>query len=359
MTAADTGPILVWGAGAVGGTIGAHLARAGHPVVLVDVVAEHVAAIHDRGLAIEGPIAEFTQRAPAFTPDQLRGRYRRSILCVKAQHTAEAAAALRPFLADDGYVVSAQNGLNERVIADVVGRERTIGAFVNFGADYLGPGRILHGGRGAVVLGELDGRMTPRLTALHETLRDFERGAVATDNIWGYLWGKLAYGALLFATALTHDSIADALALPQYAALYRALGAEILRVAAAERVRPEGFNGFHPDAFAPGADPAAAQASIDEMVAHNRRSAKSHSGIWRDLAVRKRRTEVDAQLAIIAGIAAPHGLTTPLVDRLVGLIHEIEDGTRAMERANLDALAEASPRPGPLADELTLRRDPP
>jgi 2-dehydropantoate 2-reductase len=333
--------LLIWGAGAIGGTLGAYLARAGQPVVLVDIVAEHVAAVRERGLAIEGPIDAFTQRADAVTPDELRGRYRRAVLCVKAQDTAVAAAALRPFLADDGYVVSAQNGLNERVIADVVGRERTIGAFVNFGADYLGPGRVLYGGRGAVVLGEIDGRMTPRLAALHRTLRDFEPAAVTTDNIWGYLWGKLAYGALLFATALTHDSIADALALPQYFAVYRALSGEVLRVAAAESVRPEGFNGFDPVAFEAGADAAAAQRSIDDMIAHNRRSAKSHSGIWRDLAVRKRRTEVDAQMAIVAEIAATHGLTTPLVDRVVRLIHEIEDGQRPMDRGNLDALAAA------------------
>jgi 2-dehydropantoate 2-reductase len=344
MTAGDdAGPILIWGAGAVGGTIGACLARAGHPVVLVDVVAEHVAAIAERGLTLEGPLGGFTQRLPAATPDQLDGTYRRSLLCVKAQHTAAAAAAMRPFLADDGYVVSAQNGLNERVIAEIIGPARTIGAFVNFGADYLGPGRVVYGGRGAVVVGELDGRSTPRLAALHRTLRDFEPAAVATDNIWGYLWGKLAYGALLFATALTNDSIADALALPRYFALYRALGAEVLGVAAAEQVRPEGFNGFDPAAFAEGADPAATRRSIDEMVAHNRRSAKSHSGIWRDLAVRKRRTEVDAQIAIVAEIAAAHHRTTPVLDRLVRLVHEIEDGSRPLDRANLDALAEAAP----------------
>ena len=343
MTAGEgSDAILIWGAGAIGGTIGAYLARAGHPVVLVDVVAEHVAAINERGLTIEGPIEEFTQRAPSFTPEQLQGRYRRTLLCVKAHHTPVAAAAMRPFLAEDGYVVSAQNGLNERVIAELVGRERTIGAFVNFGADYLGPGHVFHGGRGAVVLGEIDGRMTPRLAALHQTLLDFEPAAITTDNIWGYLWGKLAYGALLFATALTNDSIADALALPQYFALYRALGAEILRVAAAEDVRPEGFNGFDPAAFQPGADPAATQRSIDEMVAHNRRSAKSHSGIWRDLAVRKRKTEVDAQIAIVAEIAATHGLTTPLIELVVRLIHEIEEARRPIDRANLDTLAEAT-----------------
>jgi 2-dehydropantoate 2-reductase len=79
------------------------------------------------------------------------------------------------------------------------------------------------------------------------------------------------------------------------------------------------------------------------MVAHNRRSAKSHSGIWRDLAVRKRRTEVDAQIAVVAEIAGAHGRTAPVLDRLVRLVHEIEDGRRPLDRANLDALAEAVP----------------
>ncbi|HEX8108810.1 MAG TPA: ketopantoate reductase C-terminal domain-containing protein, partial [Kofleriaceae bacterium] len=91
----------------------------------------------------------------------------------------------------------------------------------------------------------------------------------------------------------------------------------------------------------------ATRRSIDEMVAHNRRSAKSHSGIWRDLAVRKRKTEVDAQIAVVAEIAALHGRTTPVLERLVRLVHEIEDGQRPQGRANLDsllgALAEAAP----------------
>jgi 2-dehydropantoate 2-reductase len=338
-----SGPILIWGAGAIGGTIGAYLVRAGHDIVFVDIVPEHVAAINAGGLKIVGPVEEFTVKAPAFTPDRLAGRFERVFLCVKAQHTEAAATALRPFVTEDGYVVSAQNGLNELTIARVLGAERTIGAFVNFGADYLEPGQVIYAGRGAVVVGEIDGKMTPRLAALHTLMREFDRDAIATDNIWGYLWAKLGYGALLFGTALTNDSIADALALPHYVDLWRALGCEVMAVAAAERVTPLGFNGFDPAAFRPGADRAAVQRSIDAMVAHNRKSAKSHSGIWRDLAVRKRKTEVDAQIAIIGPIAAKHGLTTPITSRLVALIHEIEDGKRPLDRGNLDRLAEAIP----------------
>ncbi|MBL8837379.1 MAG: 2-dehydropantoate 2-reductase [Alphaproteobacteria bacterium] len=336
-------PILIWGAGAIGGTVGAYLKRAGHDVAFVDVVPEHVAAIRGPGLKIVGPIAEFAVSAPAFLPAEVTGRFERIFLCVKAHHTADAARALLPRLAEDGYVLSLQNGLNELTIAEIVGARRTIGAFVNFGADYLEPGVITYGGRGACVLGEIDGTITPRLTALHTLMRDFDRDAIVTDNIWGYLWGKLGYGALLFVTALTNDSIADALAMPEHGRLYHALGCEVMAVAAAEKVRCEGFNGFDPGAFVPGADPARLKASMDTMVAHNRKSTKTHSGIWRDLAVRKRKTEIDAQIAIIGTVARRHAIATPIIDRLVELIHEIEDGKRPLDRANLAALARAMP----------------
>src|SRR5271157_994467 len=102
-------PILIWGAGAIGGTIGAYLARAGHDIVFVDVVPDHVTAINEKGLTMEGPVETFTAKAPAFTPDKLAGRFDLILLCVKAQHTEGAAKALLPHLTEAGLVVSAQN----------------------------------------------------------------------------------------------------------------------------------------------------------------------------------------------------------------------------------------------------------
>jgi 2-dehydropantoate 2-reductase len=80
------------------------------------------------------------------------------------------------------------------------------------------------------------------------------------------------------------------------------------------------------------------------LVAHNRRSAKSHSGIWRDLAVRKRHTEVDAQLGIVVALGSEAGVPAPLTARLVALIHEIERGERQQSLETLNALANAEPR---------------
>ena len=335
-----TQPILIWGAGAIGGTLGAAFLRAGHKVVFVDNVPEHVAAINARGLRIAGPIFEDTVHAPAFLPSDLIGQFDRIYLCVKALHTESAVRALAPHLAADGVVVSAQNGLNEITIAHEIGAERTIGCFVNFGADYLEPGVVHYSGRGAAVIGELDGAMTDRIRSLHRLMQDFDPKAVLTLNIWGYLWGKMIYGALLFGTALTNDSIADVLENPAPRNILIRLGQEVGSVAAAQKVRTEAFDGFDPAAFAPDAPQSAVDKSFADMVAHNRRSTKSHSGIWRDLAIRKRKTEVVAQLGPIVALGQEQSVPTPLTRRLIEMIEAIEAGTRPLSMKNLAEMTE-------------------
>jgi 2-dehydropantoate 2-reductase len=329
---------LVWGAGAIGGTVGAYLVRAGHQIIFVDRDADHVAAMNATGLMIDGPIESFRVPAKAFSPEAVEGDFGRIFLCVKAHHTRTAAGELLSHLAPDGYVVSLQNGLNELEIADTVGRARTIGAFVNFGADYLSPGLVHFGGRGAVVVGELDGAITPRLEALHRDLCAFEPQAIVTPNILGYLWGKLGYGALLFATALTNASICEALGAAEAQPFYQKLAAEAVAVAVSQGVEPLGFNGYDPAAFAPGAVLEATEASFAAMVAHNAKSAKTHSGIWRDLAVRKRKTEVDAQLGPVVRFGAAALVPTPATAALIAMIHEIEDGKRRLAWENISEI---------------------
>ena len=335
----------VIGAGAIGGTVGAHLARAGHDVLLVDSVEAHVQAIERSGLAIEGA-RTFTVRTPAVTPgglaDALNGRPPEAVLLsVKAMHTAAALEPMVPLLGPDSFVVSMQNGLNEKVIAGRIGPDRTMGAFVNFGADYLAPGRILYGGEGPLYLGELGGRISPRLQTLGTVLQEaFLPNTTITDNIWGYLWGKLGYASMLFATAVVDETMAEVLADPACRPLLANLAGEVVAVADAEGVRCEGFDGYDPNAmrFATPRDWRAIARSLDELAERNRHSLKVKSGIWRDLAVRRRRTEVDVQIGLVVEAAREHGLATPLNDRLVTMIHDLEEGRRAMSRANLDEL---------------------
>lgn len=331
--------ILIVGAGAIGGTIGAHLVRNGHAVTFVDRAADHVARMRAAGLEITGPLAQFKVSVNACLPEELDGQYRRVLLCVKAQDTEAATKAVAPYVAPDGFVVSVQNGLNEYVIARIVGPQRTIGCFVNFGADYLSPGLVQYSGHGAVVVGEITGAMTERIQAVHRLFLEFDERARLTDNIWGFLWSKEGYAALLFATALTNESIADCLALQRYRPLFIALAREVLNVAAAKDIRCEPFDGFQPDSFLSGKTDAEAASSLAALVEHNRKSVKSHSGIWRDLAVRKRRTEVDTQLGVAVSEGMACGIDMPLTKRLIELIHEIENGTRPQGIGALEALA--------------------
>ena len=325
-----TESILVWGGGAIGGTIAADWARAGIDVLLVDIESDHVTTCRSSGMEISGPLDEFVVRIPAVTPDEVLGRFSRVILAVKAQHTRAAIEMIRPHLTADGFVVSAQNGLNELTISEVVGKGATIGAFVNFGADWHGPGQVLFGNRGAVVVGEIDGTVGGRTEEMHQLLQVFEPDAVLTDNIWGYLWGKLAYGAMLFATAINNDSMADNFANPSRSELWVAIGREVMGLATKRGIQPVGVNGFNPMAYLPGASDLEAQASIEEMAEFNRGSAKTHSGIWRDLAVRKRKTEVTEQLGVLVKLANEVEYDVPLITTIIDLIHDIEDGVRDM-----------------------------
>lgn len=338
-------PIVIWGAGAIGGTLGAYWARAGVPVLLVDIVREHVEACRTAGLTVEGPVEEFRLVIPAVTPEELKGTFSRIVLAVKAQATEGALERLAGHLKPDGFVLSAQNGLNEIAIAERLGAARTMGCFVNFGADWLGPGRILFGNRAAVVVGEIDGKTRERTRDMHALLQKFEPNAVLTDNIWGYLWGKLAYGAMLFATALNNDSMSENFADPRRLLVFDQVAREVMRVAVARGVKPVGFNGFDPAAFAPGSSDAQARASVAALAEFNRHTAKTHSGIWRDLAVRKRRTEVDPQIGIIARLGREAGVDTPAIRKLVELIHDLEEGRRSLSFDTFKALLDTCTSP--------------
>jgi 2-dehydropantoate 2-reductase len=322
----------------MGGSIGAALVRGGVEVLFVDIAKDHVRAMNETGLRIKGPVDDFATPVRATDPGGVSGRFPLIFLCVKAHHTRDALTQLEPHLDGAGAVVSIQNGLCELEISEVVGAERTVGAFVNFGADYLEPGVIHRGNRGATVVGEINGVVTERARRVHALLRLFEPRAILTENIFGFLWGKLAYAAILFATALTDGSIADVLAENEHRPILIGLAREVVAVALAKGVTLEAFDGFDPDAFQPGGTMDLAEASLDKLVGFNRASAKTHSGIWRDLAVRRRPTEVDAQLGWVVRLGADAGVATPLTAAVIDQIHQIERGERSQNWGNLDEL---------------------
>jgi 2-dehydropantoate 2-reductase len=331
--------LAIVGAGAIGGVTGAYLIQAGHDVTFVDLVDEHVRAINERGLTVEGIRGEFTVPARAIHPRDLVGPLDAVIIAVKALHTEAATRQMLPYLAPGGYVVSLQNGLNEETIAAVVGTERTVGAHINWAADYLEPGRILHGGTGSFYVGELDGRITPRLHQLHDTFSAFTETHI-TDNIWGYLWSKHSLASITYFTAIADADVADILAGEAHRRTAIATVAESVETADRNGVRLQPFDGFEPDLMRPKtADEwARAVASIDEMLDSQWRQIKRRTGVWRDIAVRKRRTEVDFRVVDLARRGRAVGVDMTLNEKLADLVHEVEEGKRPQQWANLDEL---------------------
>jgi 2-dehydropantoate 2-reductase len=331
--------VTIIGSGAIGGVLGAYLTRAGEDVVFCDIATDHINKINGEGLTIEGPEEAFTVQGKAYTPQQLVEKNESLdliFLCVKAHHTEAALAPFLPLLTKNSQVVSLQNGLCERQISKMVGTERTIGCFVNFSADYLEPGRILYGGVASLYLGELDGEISDRVLQLKEKLQSWGPAQV-TDNIWGYLWGKLSYAGLLYATALVDETMAAVVRKKELRDTLMELCSEILETADKEGVSPLGFDDWDPSLVYPRNTRSEEKldAQLEKLADRMAANKKTKSGIWRDLAVRKRKTEVDAQLVPILEIAESRGVETPLLAALVESIKEIETGKRQMSWNNL------------------------
>lgn len=191
--------IWIAGAGGIGSVVGARLVGApAVEVVFVDSWIDHVAAMNDTGLVVDYPqgtvrvqvsAVHLSEVATVAEPDVV-------LLCVKSFQTSDTVTAIRPFLREEAFVVSLQNGLNEETIAELIGSTRTVGAIALFDGALVEPGHASQVRGNPLVIGELDGRVTPRLKQLAEVLKVSVPITLST-NIWGELWSKLIRNLVL------------------------------------------------------------------------------------------------------------------------------------------------------------------
>ena len=337
--------ITVIGSGAIGGVVGACLTRGGCDVMMLDVVPEHVKKMQEDGLVLVTPEGREVIPVRADTVDHFlktaKEKLECVLLCVKAQFTCSALQPFLPLMDKDSFVISVQNGLCEYEIAKLVGPERTLCGFVNIFADYLEPGIVNYGGKGALAIGEMDGTITPRLKSLEKELKGLDRLEIS-DNVFGYLWGKLGYADILTATALTNETMADVIDNTKYRVMLMDLASEVLEVAVRKHVRLIPFDDWDPaDAYP------RTNRNLDKMnrqldihVQRLRSYTKVHSGIWRDIAVRHRKTEMRAQLMPVVRMGGEFGLGLPLTRLNLDLLDEIQEGKRDFSMQNLDILLE-------------------
>jgi len=187
--------IAVFGAGGIGGYLGARLADAGHEVDLL-ARGSHLEALRTDGLRVESVTGDTAADLPATDDPADIGPVDAVLFCVKSHDTRSAAATLDPLLGDDTAVVSFQNGVeNERWLAEEVGERHVVGGVAYILSTIREPGVVEHtGGPARFVYGELDGERTDRIERLDAALRACDGvEAVLADDIEVELWRKFAF----------------------------------------------------------------------------------------------------------------------------------------------------------------------
>lgn len=336
--------ITVIGAGGIGGVVGGCLARAGLDVELIDIEKTHIDKIKKDGLKVLSTDGDWIAHPKAYTVEEFLAvndeKLDCVVLAVKAPATKSALTPFLPFFGGDTFLIPLQNGFISDVIAEMIGKERTLTAFVNIFADYMEPGMVNYGGRGALVIGELIGEITPRLEKIRKLWSKGIEQIRIDSNVRGYLWAKAGYSAILRATTLTNETIADVIDNRRYREMLMDLASEPLELAVKEGIRPEGFDEWDPKDAYPreNRDPEAMNRHLDEHVQRLRTYTKVHSGVWRDIAVRGRKIEVHAGSDELVEKGKKYGLTFPLYTLLYELLFQLEAGQIPFSTEHLEVL---------------------
>jgi 2-dehydropantoate 2-reductase len=336
--------IVMFGAGAVGGYVGAHLGRQGHDVTLVDFWHDHIEAIRARGLEVSGLTAEEHQVVPVRTMHLHevatlchRDPIDIAFVSVKSYDTDWITTLLRPYLAPDGFVVSLQNCINEERIAAIVGWSRTVGCIASqISVELFEPGRIRRqaakGSKDHVVfrVGEVHGRITGRVLELVEMLSSVD-GTKATSNLWGERWSKLCQNAMKngisAATGLTSKEIDRNEATRRFSIL---LGGEGVRIGQALGFALERIGKLEPDCLARAAagDSAAwreLEGQLLESAGSSARGEQQRPSMGQDI-LKGRRTEIEFINGFIVDKGAEIGIPAPANARLTDLVKAVERG---------------------------------
>ncbi|MGD8793898.1 MAG: ketopantoate reductase family protein [Anaerolineae bacterium] len=340
--------IVLMGCGAIGGVIAAGLCRAGQDVTIVTHNDEISRAIDHDSLQVTTPDGRQTVPAPAYTHlADVEGTFDAACLAMKATGVEGAVRDLESRLAPGGYVVTLQNGIVEDRAGEILGRARVVGALVGWGATMHAPGVYEMTSRGETVVGELDGRLTPRLRQVQATLQAAAPATIST-NIYGVLWSKLAINCVITTLgAATGQLLGQMLRRRDVRRLALAIISEVVDVAGACGITLEPVAGtldlqrlYLPPARRRGGLSLDLLAKHAIMLAVGFRFRHLKSSMLQSLE-RGRYPEIDFMNGYVVDRAASAGVPAPVNAALAAIVRQIAGGTRPITPANLDALPEA------------------
>lgn len=332
--------MAILGAGAIGSSIGADLTKAGHNVSLIDQWPAHIDAMKAKGLRVIMPEEELhtpVQAVHLCEVCSLHKEFDIVFLTAKSYDTCWMVHFIKPYLKPSGVVVSIQNSLNDEWIAPIIGYERDIASVIELSAEIFEPGLVKRNTdrtRTWFALGELHGRVTPRIKEIVHILSAVDKTEITT-NIWGAKWTKLIVNGMI-------QGVAGVLGIfdweitqnPKILELCIQLGRECFQVGTTLGYRLEPIFGMSTEEF---------MGSTDEVLKKNLVTLISHVGKKARNSVlqdhfKGRRSEVDFMNGLIVKKGQEAGIPTPLNQEITSITKRIEKGTLKPGLDNLNML---------------------
>lgn len=329
--------IAVLGIGAIGSSVGADLTKAGYNVMLIEQWPAHVEAMKASGLHVT-----IANKEELHTPVQaahlcevcsLHRQFDTVFLASKSYDSLWLTQFIKPYLKSDGVLVSMQNSMNDEWIAPIIGYERDIACCLELSAEMFQPGRIKRNTDHVTtkfVVGELHGRITPRLQEVAQILSHVGRTEVSS-NIWGAKWSKLVVNTM----SMEIDAILGIpmweLQDPKLLGLCIRLGKETMRVGNALGYVMEPIIGLTAQDFM-GAEEEVLKRILMKMLIDLGKTARSC--VLQDL-LKGRPTEAGDYLnGLVVKKGREAGIPTPLNEAIVTLIKQMEEGKLKPDPAN-------------------------
>ena len=328
--------VAIYGAGSLGTILGAFISKAGVNIELINRNKAHVKALQEKGACIVGTL-EFKQPVVAYTPEEMQGIYDIIFLMTKQQHNAEVVETLRPFLAEDGALVTFQNGLPEVLLAEILGEERVLGCTVAWGATLQSPGVCeLTSAPDALSfsLGAMSDKRSKHFERVKELLEMM--GTVEVEeNFIGTRWSKLLINAAFSGmSAVLGCTFGEAAGPWASRRIVQGLMKECMDVCEAGGIRIEPVQGKDIVKLLNYSNPFKRALSFMIIPIAIRKHTKLKASMLQDLEKGKL-TEVDAINGAVSDYGRKVGVPTPLNDRVVEIVHAIERGERKAGPENL------------------------
>lgn len=328
--------IAIYGAGSLGTVLGAYLAKNGTEADLVNHNKAHVEALREKGAHITGTV-DFTVPVHALLPEEMSGKYDIIFLMTKQLRNREILTFLKDFLAEDGLVVTLQNGIPEDSVAEIVGPEHTVGAVVEWGATLSAPGEsTLTSSPDSLSfhMGGMPGLPEGSLRRVQEVLEKM-CPVVIEENLPGARWSKLLINATFSGLGtVMGGTFGDVTGDPLGREAAIRCMKEVIDVGRAAGVTFAPVQGKNITALFYWRGPVKKALAKLILPVAMKKHASIEPSMLQDLKKGKP-CEVDAINGVVCDAGRRHGVSTPVNDRISALIREIQEGKRKPGKENL------------------------